>query len=99
MSPTRCWSGGCWGFWRARRVAGGGGLCLASVQVESVAWITERKNVLMGFFFFLTLWAWIKFIDNPGRHSWRFYILALVCCALALAAQKRLPALCRRHCS
>ena len=70
------------GAWLAAAV-----FALHPVQVESVAWITERKNVLMGFFFFLTLWAWIKFIDNPGRHSWRFYILALVCCALALAAK------------
>jgi hypothetical protein len=60
---------------------------LHPVQVESVAWITERKNVLMGFFFLLTLLAWIAFIDQrPKRRSF-FYGLALILYALALSAK------------
>ena len=60
---------------------------LHPVQVESVAWISERKNVLMGFFFLLTLWAWIKFIDAQCKRPWRFYVLALVFYACSLSAK------------
>jgi tetratricopeptide (TPR) repeat protein len=57
---------------------------LHPVQVESVAWITERKNVLMGFFFLLTIRAWIEFVDEQTKRRWFFYGLALVLYALAL---------------
>src|SRR4029077_11577445 len=57
---------------------------LHPVQVESVAWITERKNVLMGFFFLLTIRAWVEFVDEQTKHRWFFYVLALVLYALAL---------------
>ena len=60
---------------------------LHPVQVESVAWITERKNVLMGFFFLLTLLAWTRFIDEKTKRPWRFYTLALIFYALALSAK------------
>jgi tetratricopeptide (TPR) repeat protein len=60
---------------------------LHPVQVESVAWITERKNVLMGFFFLLTLLAWIAFVDENTRRRWGFYWLALILYALALSAK------------
>jgi tetratricopeptide (TPR) repeat protein len=60
---------------------------LHPVQVESVAWITERKNVLMGLFFLLTLLAWIQFIADQSKRRWRFYAAALVLYALALLAK------------
>ncbi len=70
------------GAWLAAAI-----FALHPVQVESVAWITERKNVLMGFFFLLTLWSWIKFIDHQNQRPLRFYFLALVFYALALSAK------------
>src|SRR5947208_1086294 len=58
---------------------------LHPVQVESVAWITERKNVLMAFFFLLTLLAWIAFIDERTKRRWLLYGLALILYLLALS--------------
>src|SRR5437762_2478038 len=70
------------GSWLAAAI-----FALHPVQVESVAWITERKNVLMGFFFLLTLLAWIVFIDERTKRPWPFYGLALVFYVLALSAK------------
>src|SRR5213082_939773 len=60
---------------------------LHPVQVESVAWITARKNVLMGFFFLLTLLAWIAFVNERTKRPWLYYGLALVLYALALLSK------------
>src|SRR6266513_593059 len=60
---------------------------LHPMQVESVAWITERKNVLMGFFFLLTLLAWTAYVDERSNRPWRFYGLALILYVLALSAK------------
>jgi hypothetical protein len=39
------------------------------VQVESVAWATERKNVLSGFLCFLSLWCYLR--TSWGRRIWQ----------------------------
>ncbi|MGB8356776.1 MAG: tetratricopeptide repeat protein, partial [Chthoniobacteraceae bacterium] len=77
------------GTWLAATI-----FALHPVHVESVAWITERKNVLMLFFFLLSLLSWVKFIDDPAgpanapaRRKWLFYALALLFLALALFAK------------
>ncbi len=35
------------------------------LQVESVAWVTERKDVLSTFFLLLTLWAYVGYANRP----------------------------------
>ena len=60
---------------------------LHPVQVESVAWITERKNVLMGLFFLLTLLAWIAFVNGKTKWRWLVYGLALILYLFALSAK------------
>lgn len=55
---------------------------LHPVQVESVAWITERKNVLSGAFYLLALLAYLRFspLDVEVRPTWRWrsYTLTFV---------------------
>jgi tetratricopeptide (TPR) repeat protein len=60
---------------------------LHPVQVESVAWITELKNVQMLFFFLLALLAWVEFLEEKPEASWRLYLFALLACALALCSK------------
>ncbi len=52
-----------------------------------VAWISELKNVLMGFFFLLTLLAWVEYVDPTNKHRRVFYVAALIFYLLALFAK------------
>ncbi len=38
------------------------------LRVESVAWVTERKSVLSGLFFMLTLWAYVRYVEKSRVH-------------------------------
>lgn len=57
---------------------------LHPVQVESVAWVTERKNVLSTVFFLAALLSWLRFAETEGAGRWRPYVLSLGFCWLAL---------------
>ena len=37
------------------------------VNVESVAWISQRKDVTATLFFLLSIWWWLKFVELGGR--------------------------------
>ncbi len=36
------------------------------LRVESVAWITQRRDVLGGVFFLLSVWAYLRYTDRPA---------------------------------
>ncbi|MHC4984484.1 MAG: hypothetical protein ACYTF6_15120, partial [Planctomycetota bacterium] len=50
---------------------------LHPVEVASVAWITERKNVLYVFFYLAALLSYGRSLDGPPSRSRRFWFLSL----------------------
>ena len=47
------------------------------LHVESVAWISERKDVLSTLFWLLTMWAYVKSARSPSPGAKKYYGLAL----------------------
>jgi Tfp pilus assembly protein PilF len=48
------------------------------LHVESVAWITERKDVLSTFFWMLTMGAYSYYVEHPGFRRYFFVLLFFV---------------------
>ena len=61
------------------------------LRVESVAWVAERKDVLSGLCFVLTLAAYLGYVRHPA--SLLRYLLVIACFALGLMAKPMLVTL------
>lgn len=72
------------GAWLAAAI-----FALHPIEVESVAWITERKNVLSGAFYLGAALAYFRFSppESSDRGSTAWYALALVLFAAALLSK------------
>jgi protein O-mannosyl-transferase len=64
---------------------------LHPLRAESVAWATERRDVLAGFFFLLTIYTYLKVVEGDGpRRRWLLggsvacYVLALLSKAIVM---------------
>ena len=60
------------------------------MHVESVAWISERKDVLCVFFGLCALWTYARYAERPRLSSW---LLVAGCFALSLLAKPMLVTL------
>jgi len=67
-----------WGF------VAGAVFALHPVEVESVAWITERKNVLSSLFYLLAMLSYLRFDESRGKV---FYLTSLSCFVFALLSK------------
>lgn len=66
------------GFWPSAFVAAV--FAVHPLRVESVAWVAERKDVLSGLFFVLTMGAYVRYARRPGslaRYGWVIFVFAL----------------------
>ncbi len=61
------------------------------VQVQSVVWISERKNVVSGIFFLMALLAWQSFSATRSRRAYLVCVGASVLALLGKAALAPLP--------
>jgi Flp pilus assembly protein TadD len=75
-------------LWRSGFVAALFGI--HPLRVESVAWVAERKDVLSGLFWMLTMWAYVRYTE---RTTLRRYMLVAVFLALGLMAKPMLVTL------
>ncbi len=55
------------------------------LRVESVAWVTERKDVLSAVFWLLTMWAYVRYTERPADR--RRYLLTVLFFVLGLMAK------------
>jgi tetratricopeptide (TPR) repeat protein len=63
-------------LWRSAFVAAL--FAIHPLHVESVAWVAERKDVLSGVFFMLTLGAYVRYVrrQTPGRYATMWILFA-----------------------
>ena len=74
-----------------RRLRGGRRFCRTPLRAESVAWVAERKDVLSGLFFMLTLAAYVEYARRPFALARYFSVVALF--SLGLMAKPMLVTL------
>lgn len=60
------------------------------LNIESVVWVAERKNLLSTLFLLLTLQAYVRYAEEPG---WKNYCVMVILFILGLAAKPILVAL------
>jgi len=65
------------------------------LRVESVAWITERRDLTSGLFFLLTILAYLKAHERPPAVSAAWRLVSLGAAALALGPRAARGALLR----
>ena len=65
---------------------------LHPLHVESVAWVSERKDVLSGLFCMLALWAYAGYVERPRMARLLLVTLCLLLGLLSKATLVTLPA-------
>jgi len=87
-------------FWLVRSLRGGLIVPLVAgvlfgihpLHVESVAWVTERKDVLYTAFYFLSLIMYVKYVRSGKTKYYVYVLLAFLCSLLSKAMAVTLPA-------
>jgi Tfp pilus assembly protein PilF len=75
--------------WRSAFVAAA--FALHPLHVESVTWLAERKDVLSGFFWMLTMIAYVRYAEQPAIRRYLLIVLAFCLGLLSKSTLVTLP--------
>ncbi|HUQ94795.1 MAG TPA: tetratricopeptide repeat protein [Bryobacteraceae bacterium] len=64
---------------------------LHPLRVESVAWVAERKDVLSGLFWMLTLITYALYVRKPSRRGYAAVLAAFLCAVMSKPSVVTLP--------
>jgi tetratricopeptide (TPR) repeat protein len=78
-------------FWRSAFIAAV--FAVHPLHVESVAWISERKDVLSTFFALITILAYVSYVRRPGLARYAAVVVAYVLALLSKPMVVTLPVL------
>jgi tetratricopeptide (TPR) repeat protein len=68
----------------ARSSLAAGLVALHPLRVESVAWVTERKDVLAVFFLLLSIASYVRYARS---RRWAWYVPMLLCCMMSMLSK------------
>ncbi len=74
------------GAWLAAAI-----FALHPVHVESVAWITERKDVLSGMFYLMSFLVYLKYEERKDRKKYAVSLILFICALLSKEMVVSLP--------
>ncbi len=76
------------GFWKWGAVFGASIFLVHPVQVESVAWVSQRKNLLAMLLYLLSFHGYLSYSEREGKASCRwFYLWSVIAFVLALLSK------------
>ena len=75
-------------LWRSAFVAAL--FAIHPINVESVVWISERKNVLSTFFWMTTMLCYVRYVKQP---EWKRHLPVMICFTLGLMSKPMLVTL------
>ena len=61
------------------------------LHVEPVAWISERREMLSGLFWFLSIGAWLRYVERPRPAAYAWLLAAFACGLMAKPMIVTLP--------
>ncbi|MDU0459006.1 MAG: hypothetical protein RW306_09785 [Geobacteraceae bacterium] len=75
------------GFWKWGAFFGCALFLVHPVQVENVAWLSQRKNLLAMLFFLMSFHAWLCYRESTGRPAMAWYAVSLAAILISLLSK------------